>query len=210
MSIFDIILVVAGGVIAVFIGFMLFWKIYFLRDPEREIDSDKNSIVAPADGTILDIINLKSKEKSKLNLKKGIGNIQLICSDVADECKVILIFMSLFNVHVNRVSYLGKVISIKHTVGSFFPANKRKALLNEKNEVLLKTDFGKMKIVQVAGFLARRIECWVKPMEQLVKGQRFGRINLGSMVILVVPSKVKLSVKKGQHVSAGKTKVGSI
>jgi phosphatidylserine decarboxylase len=186
-------------------AFLAFHSFIFLRDPERSVPPGKN-IVAPADGRVIDVIPWKDKP---LRLSKSIASFPLLCSDVAPACNLVRIFMSPFNVHVNRIPCDGKVVSIKYSRGSFVYANSLKALENERNEVLLSTGFGRIKVVQVAGFLARRIECWLKPNHEVVKGQRFGRINLGSQVVAVLPARLRIRVAKGDRVKAGLTIIAS-
>lgn len=181
--------------------FLLFYKFVFLRDPPRSIPSGK-SVVSPADGTIIDVLEILSGNASVV---KGFRNISLSCSGVGYPCTLVSIFMSPLNVHVNRAPFGGSVVDVKYHKGSFVAANSLRALQNERNEVLLSTSYGKIKIVQIAGFLARRIECWVKKGDKLSKGEKFGRINLGSQAVLVLPKTLKIKVHKGQKVFAGET-----
>ncbi len=190
-----------------FILFMAFWKFYFLRDPGRTTPKGKN-IVSPADGKIISIIPIK---KDKIKIKKGnIGKINALVKDTLKEGYLISIFMSLFDVHVNRAPVEGKVISTKHTKGKFLPAYNLDALENEKNEIIIKNKkLGKIKMIQIAGFIARRIRCYVKKNQKIIKGERVGLINMGSQVTMIVPKNIKLKVKKGQKVKAGKTILAS-
>lgn len=190
-------------ILAIIILFLLFYEFIFLRDPEREIPSG-NNIVAPADGKIINIIKIN---KEKLGIKKGlIGKVNVLCSDGIREGYLISIFMSIFNVHVNRAPIDGEVINIRHKRGKFFMAfDIEKSFLNENNEVIMKTKIGKIKIIQIAGFLARRIECFVKKNQKVNKGDKIGRIVVGSQVSLILPDNVKLSVKVGDNVRCGET-----
>jgi phosphatidylserine decarboxylase len=182
---------------------LLFYKFVFLRDPERKIPPG-NNIVAPADGKIINIVKIK---KGNLKIKKGFGKV---LSNISSESYLISIFMSLFNVHVNRAPLKGEIISIKHNKGKFFMAfDTKKSLLNENNEITMKTKIGKIKIIQIAGFLARRIQCFVKKNQKVNKGKRIGRIVIGSQVTIILPKKVKLSVKVGNKVKAGETIIAS-
>jgi phosphatidylserine decarboxylase len=187
---------------AVLVGlFLAFHRFVFLRDPERIVPKGQG-LVSPADGTIIQVLTW---DKDSTTLRKSFGKVPLILSDVAQPCKIISIFMSPLNVHVNRVPCDGTVKAVAQHRGKFLAANTLEALQNERCELLLTTKFGSVKVVQVAGFIARRIECWVVPGQEVRKGQRFGRINLGSQVVLVVPAKVRVLVKKGQKVRAGET-----
>jgi phosphatidylserine decarboxylase len=180
---------------------LMFWRLVFLRDPARQVQAG-DDIVAPADGVVMDVVGFG--KRSAIVEKRFFGSISLLCSDVGRKCTIISIFMSPFNVHVNRMPCDGRILAVKHSKGSFHPAN-RLALGNEKNEILVQAPFGRLKVVQVAGFIARRIECWVKKNEKVVKGQRFGRINLASQVVVVLPDKVRVVARPGQRVLAGTT-----
>ncbi len=178
--------------------------INFYRDPERKIPKGKN-IVAPADGRV---ISIKKKKKKEIKIKKGVvGKVNLLCSDVAKECYVISIFMSPFDVHINRAPISGTIKSIKHTKGRFFGAyNLEKSLQNEKNDIIIQNKDIKIKVIQIAGFLARRIECYVRKNQKVNKGEKIGMIKLGSQATIVLPKgEVDLKVKLSDKVKAGET-----
>ena len=182
----------------------------FYRDPKRKI-SKGNNIVSPADGKIINILKIKD---SKTMINKGfLGKIEALTKDIAKECYVISIFMSPLDVHVNRAPIDGKVESIKHEKGKFFAAfNLKRSLMNEKNEIIIKNkEIDRVKVIQIAGFLARRIICTVSKDEKVNKGQRIGKIVLGSQVTLILPSKkVNLKIKKKQKVTAGETIIAGL
>jgi len=191
-------------IVIALIGYYVFWKYYFLRDPERKSPAGKN-IIASADGTVLEILRV-TEDKELTVYKKHMGKIKTICSDVATDTYLVSIFMSPMDVHINRMPTDAKVENIVYEPGKFLAVNSLDAgLQNEKCELLLKTSFGKMKIIQVAGLLARRIICRAKVGDSFKKGERYGLINLGSQMIMIMPSKVKIKVKKGQHIRAGET-----
>jgi len=187
---------------------LLFYKFIFLRDPKRKIPSG-NNIVAPADGRIIKIIRLKDVDKIKI--KKGIiGKIRTLVSDTCKDGYLINIMMDLFDVHVQRSPVEGKVLSTKHVLGKFrnavYGSKFQNGIENEKNEIIIENKkLGKIKIIQIAGFLARRIQCFVKKNQKVNKGKRIGRIVIGSQVTIILPKKVKLSIKKGDKVKAGET-----
>ena len=191
--------------------FLIFWKFWFLRDPERKIPNG-NTITSPADGKIIQIIDLE--KTSELKIKKGlIGKIKTTCSNIDKSCYLISIFMNLTNVHVQRTSLSGKILNIKHESGQFKPLMSfENGLVNEKTEILIKnTKIGNFKIIQIAGFLARRIETWLKVGQKINKGDKIGRINLGSQVSIILPkNKIKLMVKKGDKVHAGSSVIAKI
>ena len=188
---------------------LILFLLNFYRDPERKIPSG-NNIVSPADGKIIRILKVKS---GKVKVSKGFfGSVESLAKDVARECYFISIFMSPLDVHINRAPIDGKIISIRHENGRFFSAYKKSSLQNEKNEILFfNKKIGKIKVIQIAGFLARRIICSVKKNEKVNKGQKIGKIVLGSQVTLILPSKkINLRIKKGQKVIAGATIIADV
>lgn len=193
--------------------FGLFYQLIFLRDPEREIPAG-NNIVAPADGKIIKIIKLGGLES--VGITKGlIGKIRTLVPSNCKEGYLITIMMNLFNVHVQRSPVDGVVVSIKHTSGSFRNAvygNKfENGLENEKNEITIENKkLGEIKVIQAAGILARRIQCFVRENQKINKGDRIGRIVMGSQVTLIIPAGINLLVKEGDNVRAGLTIVGNI
>lgn len=194
-------------VVFLLITFFVFKNFVFSRDPAREIPVG-NHLVSPADGKVIDIKEIKDHDVGGVRIKKGLtGKIYTLTKDVADECHVISIFMNPLDVHVNRSPIEGHVEKINYSKGKFLSAtNEDNGLLNEKNEIVIKHDkIGKIKVIQIAGFVARRIECWVKEGQKVLKGQRIGKIQLGSQVTIILPKKVRIMVEKGQKVKAGTT-----
>lgn len=164
-------------------GFMF----YFFRDPERQTPGRPDAFICPADGRILLIRQTDNKP-------------------LETPCLQISIFMSPFNVHVNRAPCDGTVRSVVHRDGRYFAAYKEEAsVLNEHTEMILDTRHGPILVRQVAGFLARRTVCRVHPGDTLKPGQRFGIIRFGSRVDLYLPAKAVPSVKPGDVVRAGET-----
>lgn len=190
----------------ILIIFLALFLLNFYRDPERKIPIG-NNVVSPADGKIIDILNTKLINKNIVRKKGFLGKIEIMAKDIAKECCVIAIFMSPFDVHVNRSPIDGKVLSVTHKPGKYFVAFSKKSFMNEKNEIVIKNkEIGKIKVIQVAGFFARRILCDIRKNGSVMKGQRIGKIVLGSQVILILPSKkLMVKIKKGQKVFAGKT-----
>lgn len=188
--------------IAAFIAFYIF----FNRDPAREIPASK-TVVSPADGTIIELLDLEKIRKGKLEIKKGLlGHIKTETQDITKNGYLISIFMTPLNVHVQRMPVEGKVLSIHHKKGKFLAANSLRAFTeNEKNEVVIDNpEIGKIKVIQIAGAIARRIICFIKKNESLLKGQKIGKINLGSQVVLIIP-RIVINVKIGDKVTAGET-----
>ena len=145
--------------------------INFFRDPERCIPQVPHAVLAPADGRI--VFAAEVFEDRFLN----------------SEALKISIFMSIFNVHVNRIPFSGEVESVRYKRGMFHAANLDKASHgNEHNAVVLKIPGGeKIVFVQVAGLVARRIDCWLKPGDRVQRGKRFGMIRFGSRLDIFVP-----------------------
>ncbi len=166
--------------------------LYFFRDPQRISPEEEDVLVAPADGKIILI--------EKVFDDRFVNNHVIKVS----------IFMNLFNVHVNRIPFPGKVSKILYSPGRFFSANtERGGLENEYCAVILTTkDDQRMAVVQVAGLIARRIVCWATRDDDFLRGERFGLIRFGSRVDLYLPLSVQMEVKKGQTVKAGETVLG--
>lgn len=166
---------------------------FFFRDPKRYTPQGENFIISPADGTILEI-------DDDVCLPKELGESEAIYHKIG-------IFMSVLNVHVNRVPISGKIEKIAYTSGKFFNASLDKASEhNERNAILMKTDNGyPVVFVQIAGLIARRIVCNVKEGDILKSGERFGIIRFGSRVNVYVPMTTKLNVDIGQTVIGGET-----
>lgn len=173
----------------------------FYRNPDRKIPPG-DAIVSPADGKVISIIRTR---KENVTVPKGLlGKIRTLTKEAGKDCYVVSIFMSPVDVHYNRAPIAGKVTKITHTPGKFFRAyDLEKSLLNEKNEVVIRGEGMTVKVIQVAGFLARRIRCFVREGQNVEKGQRIGMIALGSQGTLIIPASVEITVKAGQHVKAG-------
>jgi phosphatidylserine decarboxylase len=167
----------------------------FFRDPERVIPHAENAIVSPADGKIILIQEVKYP---------ALGHEKYL---------QVSIFMSVFNVHVNRAPIAGTVEDVLYNPGKFFAAFENKAsLLNEQNSIILsKTVNGKtvrILVKQIAGLIARRIVCYAKSGINFEKGERIGLIRFGSRVDLFLPLNTSLSVNLNDKVKGGSTIIG--
>ena len=169
------------------------FMIYFFRDPDRPPVHNKSAILTPADGKVLAIEDLHHGDNRYQNGAKKVS-----------------IFMSLFNAHINRIPMGGRITGLSYHPGKFFSANKDKAsVYNEHNIVTLETDNRKKIVfVQIAGYIARRISCWVNEGDHVEAGQRFGLIRFGSRLEVYVPPHCTIMVTKGQKVKAGHTIIG--
>lgn len=169
-----------------------FFFIYFFRDPERTPPSDPNLVVSPADGLVIKV------------KKEG----QSICPENTTE---ISIFMSPFDVHVNRIPFDGEIKEVVYTPGKFHSAFKEEALReNENIKIVLSTSYGDIILRQVAGVIARRAVCWVKSGERLKRGERFGIIKFSSRVDICLPSSFRVTVKEGDKVKAGESVIATL
>ncbi len=184
-------------------------SINFYRDPQRSIPIDKNIIVSPADGKVISIdtvqdgeipFTIKNGEMIYLPELKGIieGNFTMVS-----------IFMGLFDVHVNRTPISGQVIDIIYIEGGHLPAFGNVLVENERNIVVIDGDIRTV-TVQIAGTVARRIECYVDEGQILERGDRIGIIKLGSQVVVMYPSESSTTIKIGDNVKAGETVIAEI
>jgi len=182
------------GVMALFFGAVTVFLAFFFRDPERETPEQAGVVVSPADGKVVEV---------------GIVQGSAFTSD---EALKISVFMSIFNVHVNRIPAGGKVTEISYHRGKFFSANLDKSSReNEHNAVTLETEGGqRLIVVQVAGLIARRIVCKVHEGDQLRRGERFGMICFGSRLDVYLPSDTRPAVSVGDKVSAGVSVLGHV
>ena len=193
MVLITVILGVMGWKVWMSLGILLSLFIaYFFRNPRREIPNLQNIVLSPADGRIVHVGECKEGRFLKERSLK------------------VSIFMSLFDVHLNRAPVSGKVLERNYLPGRFLAANVEKSsLLNEQNAVLLETeDRFKILVIQIAGFVARRIVCYAKAGDTLGKGEIFGLIRFGSRVDLYLPPEVKPIVRVGQHVKGGESIIG--
>ena len=170
-----------------FISLIILFTLYFFRDPERKAPDEERIILAPADGKII-LIQPRNDSFT--------GNGSTLLS----------IFMSPFNVHVNRIPLSGRVSRINYHTGQFFMAfDPRSMESNEKMEIGI--DNGEIRVLfsQISGFLARRIVCKLQNNEAVTRGARFGMIKFGSRVDIILPPSASLLVQTGQITQAGQT-----
>jgi len=176
---------IAGLAVTVFIC-------YFFRDPDRVVPMEEGAVVSPADGRV---IIAGPVDESPFFEGRSIK---------------ISIFMSVFNVHVNRIPHEGRVLKISYFPGKFFSANLDKASKeNEHNAVFIETDKGKkICMVQIAGLIARRIICRLQEGDVVSRGDRFGIICFGSRLDVYLQADTKICVQVGNRVKAGETILG--
>jgi len=162
--------------------------IQFFRDPPRTVPQQPSAVLSPADGRVLKV------EKVHDGLTQR-------------DTLLISVFMNVFNVHSNRAPVDGTIESVRYSPGSFVNADLDKASSeNERNAMVVKLDSGeRVTVVQVAGLIARRILCYVKPGDRLARGQRYGFIRFGSRVDVYLPLTAIPKVAVGDVVYATST-----
>ena len=164
---------------------------YFFRDPNRVVPDDAALVVSPADGRVTRVERLSPGD--------------------AETPTVVSIFLSPFDVHVNRSPIAGRVVDSAYTKGRFMIATKDEAsLVNEQNALTIEGEKVTVVCKQIAGVLARRIVCWKKPGDVLRRGERFGLIKFSSRTDLVLPPEVTVSVSVGERVRGGVSVIGRI
>jgi phosphatidylserine decarboxylase len=185
--------------VAAIIAFVLGWKwpgiallvltgfvTFFFRDPDRKFEGTARQIASPADGKVVSVRQEDGQE-------------------------VISIFLSVFDVHINRAPISGKISAVDYYKGKFLLAfDERASGENERNSITMEGQGHKVRFVQIAGLIARRIVCWSKPGENLKVGDRIGLIKFGSRVDVFLPAGSKVFVKRGDRVVGGKTAIGEL
>ncbi len=168
-----------------FILGLAFFVAYFFRDPERIIPVEPGVVVSPADGKVVKI------------------------STHADGTTRLSIFLSVFNVHINRAPISGLVKTVQYRRGKFKVAfDEAASIENEQNLIIVANGSIEVSFSQIAGILARRIVCWCRPGDQLERGQRIGLIKFGSRVDVFLPPGVILEVKVGDKVRGASSILG--
>jgi len=172
---------------AIIIGFMA----YFFRDPRRVPPSDPSLVVAPADGRVTRVASTTLVDNAPATL--------------------VSIFLSPFDVHINRSPIAGRVLDINYSRGKFLMATNEKASsVNEQNALVIQGDKATVICKQIAGILARRIVCWTRKGDNLALGERFGMIKFSSRTDVILPANVTVTVKEGSRVCGGVTIIGQI
>lgn len=182
------------GIFTLILLALTLFTTYFFRNPERITPQDKDLIIAPADGEVIFVGEVDENRYFQGRVKK------------------ISIFMSVFNVHINRVPLSGKVIDKFYQRGEFFNASLDKASdQNEQAGLLLEDDQGrKILFVQIAGLIARRIVSYPAIGDNLKAGQRYGLIRFGSRVDLYLPLETQLDISLGAKTVAGESILGRL
>ena len=163
---------------------------YFFRNPSREIPSQENLVVSPADGKVVKIVPAAETEGDP-------GWTRLS------------IFLNIFDVHVTRAPIDGQLESLEYRRGRFKVAfDDEASRLNEQNVITIRGKGIRLVVKQVAGLIARRVICWKQPGQNLARGELFGLIRFGSRVDVLLPKNVKVLAKVGDRVRAGSSILG--
>jgi phosphatidylserine decarboxylase len=190
----------SGGVIAPTLRLLsiLLWLsaafiMFFFRDPERDVPTGLGLLVSPADGMVIGIDEVEEPDFIQARTKR------------------VSIFLSPFNVHVNRVPYDGEVQYFRYQKGRFFVASEPAASTeNEQSIIGLQTPDGKIVFKQIAGILARRIICQIREGHRVRRGERFGIIKFGSRMEVFMPLNTEIKVHLREKVRAGESIIGEI
>lgn len=162
--------------------------IFFFRNPERVIPEQVGVVVSPADGKIMDVSKVEEPRFIK------------------GEAIRIRIFLSLFDVHINRMPLAGEITWIHQVSGRFLPAYKEEASANnQRNYIGIESNEGRVMVVQITGLIARRLVCWVSSGQILGRGERLGLIRFGSCTELYLPCHADVQVHPGDKVRGGKS-----
>jgi phosphatidylserine decarboxylase len=165
--------------------------LFFFRDPEREVPEGKGIVVSPADGRVIVVKDIYEPDYLKQDVKQ------------------VSIFLSVFNVHVNRVPCGGTVETVKYNPGKFLVAYADKASLdNEQTGMVIFDGKNRVLVKQIAGLIARRIVCYAKPGDPVKAGDRYGLIRFGSRVDIFLPKDIDLKVRVGDRVKGSGDVIG--
>ena len=182
---------ISNPVYAVIPGVLAIYLAYFFRNPHRDVTPDDSLLYSPADGRVMAVEDFYDDE-------------------YLDEPAIkVTIFLSVFNVHVNRSPMRGQIKYQRYTCGGFVPAYKKSASFeNERHAIGLENEKNRILVIQIAGLLARRIVSWTTLGHNLEQGQCYGMIKFGSSTELVMPKSVEVLVKKGDTVKGGISVIG--
>lgn len=164
---------------------------FFFRDPRRELPSDPNVVVAPADGRVTRVTRVIPDDNSSPTL--------------------VSIFLSPLDVHVNRAPIAGLIRDVSYVRGKFLMAtNEMASTVNEQNALTIEGERITVVCKQIAGILARRVVCWKKKGDRVSLGERFGLIKFSSRTDVILPQQVEVLVTEGSRVMGGTTIIGRI
>jgi phosphatidylserine decarboxylase len=164
---------------------------FFFRDPEREVPQDERLVVSPADGLVVVV-----KPVELADGKTG---------------TLVSIFLSIFDVHVNRSPLAGRIVETDYRPGRFLVATKQRASVeNEQNVITVENKYATVVFKQIAGLIARRIVFWKQKGDQVLLGERVGLIKFGSRVDIILPPHVDVVARRGERVKGGISIIGKV
>ncbi len=186
---------------------LLFHRFWFCRQPRRRIPRTPRAIVSPANGRLAVVKRFSTRQ---LTVKKwNRGSVELLCADVAPRGWFLLIVMTPLHVHYQRAPSDGTLLQEEYRPGRFHNAVRRAEQLvtleNERNEMLFRNRYGRFKVAQIAGYLARRITSYLNRGQRVRRGEPIGFINLGSQVALILPENVTITAREGMTLIDGET-----
>ncbi len=188
-----ILLVLGFGTTSILLSLLALFVLFFFRDPERKIPEEPNLVVSPADGRVARI------DRDWFDDTTGEKRIRLS------------IFLTVFNVHINRYPVSGKVVRKEIVPGKFLAAfNHLASEENSRSVVVIDSDYGKITVKQIVGLIARRIICNTEEGDTAVRGERYGLIRFGSRMDVTMPSGTELLVQKGDKVYGGSSAIARL
>lgn len=178
-------------ILAALLLLLSLFSVFFFRNPHRASSAGENAVIAPADGLVIFLGEAKEEHTGEMMVK-------------------ISIFMSVFNVHINRVPLTGRLVDNFYVKGKFLDVRDQRATFeNERNGVVIETAKGlRLVVVQVAGLIARRIVCYPRVGDMLLRGDRYGLIRFGSRLDIFMPLKSAVKVSMGEKTVGGETILG--
>jgi phosphatidylserine decarboxylase len=178
--------VLGFNIVGAVLVFLALFIVFFFRDPERSFQITEGQVLSPADGKVLSVRREGDRE-------------------------ALSIFLSIFDVHVNRAPTAGKITNIDYHRGKFLIAyDERASAENERNSITIDHSGKTVRFVQIAGLVARRIVCWKHEGDSINAGERVGLIKFGSRVDVFLPAGSKIQVRVGERVKAGATVIGEL
>ena len=177
--------------VGILFGILAAFMAFFFRDPNRKPPADSDVVVSPADGRVTRVDRLEA--------------------DSDESPTLVSIFLSPFDVHINRAPIAGEITDVSYLRGKFLMATKEQAsVVNEQNALTIKGEKITVVCKQIAGILARRIICWKHAGDAVALGERFGLIKFSSRTDVLLPANVQVLVTPGARVRGGTTVIGRI
>jgi phosphatidylserine decarboxylase len=194
---------IGAAVLLLLAGFVAF----FFRDPQREVPADSDAIVSPADGRVVVVKPLDARDREFSAREFSAPAATRLCSSGT----LVSIFLSVFDVHVNRAPVAGAITRAEYRPGKFIVATAERASVeNEQNVVTVENEQVRIVFKQIAGLIARRIVFWKQVGDRVALGERVGLIKFGSRADLILPPNVSVQVRPGDRVKGGISIIGRV